>query len=141
MMDLAPLKNRAPRWIARLWYWLPPILVMAAIFYLSHQPDLPHAPEPWVDVLLKKLGHATEFGVLFLLLWRAWRHERPASQALNSAMWITAAYALSDEVHQAFVPGRKANWYDVLIDVSGALLLWWLIRRRQWHSRNEDLAE
>lgn len=60
-------------------------------------------------------------------------------------MATTAAYAISDEWHQSFVPGRKANWYDVLIDVSGALLLWWLLRGGRWRGlfgrRDEDLAE
>jgi VanZ family protein len=136
------LLRRTAAW---LWRWGPPLLVMASIFYVSHQPDLPHAPDPWLDVLLKKLGHATEFAVLFLLLWRAWRRERPAGQALSWAMATTAAYAISDEWHQSFVPGRKANWYDVLIDVSGALLLWWLLRGGRWRGlfgrRDEDLAE
>lgn len=59
------LLRRTAAW---LWRWGPPLLVMASIFYVSHQPDLPHAPDPWLDVLLKKLGHATEFAVLFLLL-------------------------------------------------------------------------
>jgi VanZ family protein len=128
-----------------LWRWGPPLLLMAVIFYLSHQPDLPHAPDPWLDVLLKKLGHATEFAVLFLLLWRAWQREQSAGKGLKWAMMATAAYAISDEWHQSFVPGRKANVYDVLIDVSGALLLWWLLRGSRWRSlfrrQDEDFAE
>jgi VanZ family protein len=136
------LLQRSARW---LWHWGPPLLLMAGIFYLSHQPDLPHAPDPWFDVLLKKLGHATEFAVLFLLLWRALRQTRPSTQALNWAMLATAAYAVSDEWHQSFVPGRKAKGYDVLIDVSAALLLWWLLRGGRWRGRfwrgDENLAE
>jgi VanZ family protein len=118
---------------------------MAGIFLLSHQPDLPHAPDPWFDVLLKKLGHATEFTVLFLLFGRALRQTQPSGQALNWAMVVTAAYAISDEWHQSFVPGRKANLYDILIDVSGVLLLWWLLRAGRWRGLfrrgDEDLAE
>jgi VanZ family protein len=127
MTDLCGM-GRLRRTASWLWRWGPPLLLMVSIFYLSHQPDLPHAPDPWLDVLLKKLGHAIEFAVLFLLLWRAWRREQVAGQALNWAMVATAAYAISDEWHQSFVPGRKANLYDVLIDASGALLLWWLLR-------------
>lgn len=37
--------------------------------------------------------------------------------------WLTAVlYAISDEVHQFFVPGRSMELRDVLIDSSGALL-------------------
>ncbi len=128
-----------------LWHWLPPMLLMAAIFYLSHQPDLPQAPDPLLDVLLKKLGHAAGYAVLFLLLVRAWRQSRTGDHALDSSLLTTAAYAVSDELHQAFVPGRRANWYDILIDASIALLLWRLLRggRLRWLFRREDqdLAE
>jgi hypothetical protein len=144
-MNLTSHRNKIANVLTWLWYWLPPLLVMAAIFYLSHQPDLPHAPDPWLDVLLKKLGHAAEYAVLFLFLLRAWRRDRAADQALNTSLIATAAYAISDELHQAFVPGRKANWYDVLIDVSLALLLWRLLRRGRWrgllHGKDKYLAE
>ena len=144
-MNLTSHRNKIANVLTWLWYWLPPLLVMAAIFYLSHQPDLPHAPDPWLDVLLKKLGHATEYAILFLLLLRAWRRDQAADQALNTSVLATAAYAISDELHQAFVPGRKANWYDVLIDVSVVLLLWRLLCGGRWrgllHGKNKDLAE
>ena len=144
-MNRTSHRNKIANVLTWLWYWLPPLLVMAAIFYLSHQPDLPHAPDPWLDVLLKKLGHATEYTILFLLLLRAWRRDRAADQALNTSVLATAAYAISDELHQAFVPGRKANWYDVLIDVSLALLLWRLLRGGRWRGllrgKNKYLAE
>jgi len=47
---------------------------------------------------------------------------------------LAVAYALSDEYHQTFVPGRNGNLFDVMIDGVGAcaamLLHWWLARRR-----------
>ena len=131
-MNTTTLRTHVHRILAWLWYWLPPVLVMAGIFYLSHQPDLPHAPEPWLDVLLKKLGHAAEYAVLFLLLVRALCRNLNTHSALQTSWLVAAAYAVSDEIHQAFVPGRKANWYDVAIDVSAALCLWWLLRSSRW---------
>ena len=35
---------------------------------------------------------------------------------------FSVIYALSDEFHQSFVPGRDGNIVDVLIDSSGALV-------------------
>jgi len=110
--------------IIQLWYWLPPLALMSIIFYLSAQPDLPHTPVYWLDLLIKKLGHATEYAILFLLLFRTWHHDYPLAQALRTSLLITAVYAISDELHQAFVPGRHANWYDVLIDLSATPVLW-----------------
>ena len=37
-------------------HWLPPILWMVLIFVVSAQPTLPSPPDPWLDLLLKKLG-------------------------------------------------------------------------------------
>ena len=112
-----------------LWHWLPPLVLMAVIFSLSAQPHLPQAPGELLDALLKKLTHAAIYTALFLLLVRAWRHSGVALRAVEAALVTTAIYAFSDELHQSFVPGRKANWYDVLIDVIVPLLLWWLWRR------------
>ena len=35
---------------------------------------------------------------------------------------LCIGYAITDELHQAFVPGRTPKLLDVLIDSSGALL-------------------
>jgi VanZ family protein len=120
-------------------HWLPPLAWMGLIFFLSAQPDLPHAPGPWVDTLLKKTGHALAYGVLTWLYWRALRvHARGdrTSVALRVAsIGLAVAYALSDEYHQTLVPGRNGNLVDVAIDGVGAcgamLIARWLERRRE----------
>lgn len=133
---------RVAAWLS---YWLPPLLLMGIIFYLSDQPDLPRAPQPWLDMALKKLGHAAAYALLFLLLRRAWLRILDSRRALPASLVITAAYAVSDELHQAFVPGRHANVYDVVIDLTGVLLLWWLLRGRDTRNRrcgqDEDVPE
>ena len=130
------------RW---LWHWLPPLLLMALIFQLSSQPTLPQAPGPWLDAILKKLSHAFVYGLLFVLLYRAWRQSVTHSGALSAALLVTAAYALSDELHQSFVPGRHANWYDVLIDLVLPVLGFWLgrgrLRRGFFRQKHQDLTE
>lgn len=105
-------------------YWLPPLALMTAIFICSAQPDLPHAPEPWLDLLVKKLGHAAVYGTLAWLKLRLLRHYfgdgcSPMLLCLASIV-LTVAYALSDEYHQRFVPGRNGNLVDVGIDGVGA---------------------
>ena len=147
-MNLMPDKtktNPTQHILTWLWYWLPPLIGMGIIFYLSHQPDLPHAPAYWLDAVLKKLAHVSEYAILFLLFCRAWRRGRAAGLVLRRSLLTTAAYAISDELHQAWVPGRHANGYDVLIDLSGVLLLWWLMQSRHWrrlfHGKDKYLAE
>lgn len=133
------------RLLTWLYYWLPPLLLMALIFYLSAQPDLPHAPGEALDAFVKKSGHAGEFALLFMLLARASGRGRYSPRSLDVSWLLTAAYAISDELHQSFVPGRHANWYDVVIDASGTLLLWAFLRRRLrrglLRARDHDLSE
>jgi VanZ family protein len=111
-------------------YWLPPLAWMAAIFYLSGQPDLPGPPEPLLDTLLKKGGHFVGYAVLAFLWWRALSRGRMTRRAaLGTAFAITAAYAITDEFHQSFVPGRGPSPRDVLIDAAAAAaalgVIWW----------------
>lgn len=50
------------------------------------------------------------------------------------ALFLAIAYALSDEWHQSFVPGRSATLSDVMVDASGSLigllLIWFGSRGR-----------
>ena len=118
-----------------LWCWLPPLAWMALIFVLSAQPDLPGAPGPWLDTLLKKTGHALSYGLLAWLYWRALRQRFQATATLRVvSAGLAVAYALSDEYHQTFVPGRNGRLSDVVVDGVGAsAAMWldcWLARRR-----------
>ena len=96
---------------------------MALIFFLSAQPDLGTGLGVW-DTILRKLAHATEFGLLFLLWHRALRFRN-----LPAAVVITVAYAISDELHQTQVPTRHGSPVDVLIDCAGIAIAVVLARR------------
>lgn len=106
-----------------LWRWLPPLAWMGLVFILSAQPDLPHVPGALLDTLLKKGGHAAAFGVLAWLYLRALRGGGPSTHRLRLlSLALTVLYACSDELHQAFVPGRNPRLSDVLVDSAGAML-------------------
>jgi hypothetical protein len=91
--------------------WLPVVAWAGLIFTLSAIPDLGTGLGGW-DLVLRKLAHAAEFAVLGLLLLRALGHAW-------SAFWLGVAYAVTDEIHQAFVPGRLGSPIDVAIDAAG----------------------
>ena len=117
------LNSRIARWLA-IASW------MALIFFLSSQPQLPSAPDPWADLLFKKGAHFTVYAVLAVLFRRA----LPPTRWIWALSWFFAVlYAASDEWHQSFVPGRHPQLTDVLIDACGAttglLIFWWLQRR------------
>ncbi len=101
-------------WLGR---WLPAILWMGLIFFLSSRPDLPHHPEPLIDLILKKSAHLIEYAILAFLL------ARPLGKGKEMPILLTGGlYALSDEAHQSLVPGRNAAWSDVAVDLLGVAL-------------------
>jgi VanZ family protein len=101
----------------------PPLLLMGLIFFLSAQPDLNSGLGTW-DTILRKLAHMAEFGLLWLLWWRALGYRAPALPAA-----IAILYAISDELHQSTVEGRVGSPVDVLIDSAGVALAWLVAAR------------
>jgi VanZ family protein len=115
--------------LARLSLWLPPLALMALIFFLSAQPDLATGLGV-VDVVGRKLVHAGEYALLCVLWWRALRTVSSERVALPAAVLIAIAYAVSDEVHQTFVPTRSGSPLDVGFDTLGVGIAALLIHRR-----------
>ncbi len=141
------------------WLWLPALIWMAVIFYGSNQQSLPTASSGMLDLLIKKTGHVIEYALLGLLAARAWHGTLELTSGAQTAAphradapdnpgWLKPAilavalgclYAISDEVHQLFVPTRSGQIRDVILDAAavtlGVSLLWlW----RQLRSRRQD---
>jgi len=93
----------------------PPLILMVVIFGLSAQPGL-DSGLAW-DMVLRKAAHMTEFGLLWLLWWRALGY---GSRLVPAG--IALVYAVTDEVHQSFVADRVGSPVDVLIDAAGIAL-------------------
>jgi VanZ family protein len=94
----------------------PPLALMAVIFAFSAQPDLSTGLGTW-DTILRKAAHMAEYGLLWLLWWRAFGYRNAGAVAA-----IAIAYAATDEFHQSFVEGRNGTPVDVLIDAAGVAL-------------------
>lgn len=84
--------------------------------------------------------HFCIYTALAFLIIRAARISWPSRSALRVAVFgafMTILWGLSDELHQAFVPGRSADVMDWLADALGALtaasasLIWWRLRGAQ----------
>jgi len=117
--------------VGRVWRWLAVVLWMGLIFYVSAQADLPHHPEETWDLILKKLGHFSEYGILAVLVFWASVQDAESirTRAVLGAFAFTALYALSDEIHQSFVPGRDSQLLDVALDAVGAGLALLVVSR------------
>jgi len=72
-----------------------------------------------------KILHLAEYYILGYLLMRAFATSGVpvlAASPVAAAILAGSAYGLSDEVHQAFVPGRVASLMDFLFDAAGVAL-------------------
>lgn len=108
------------------------LLVMGIIFFFSHQPgDSLHLPS--VPPGLDKIGHLFAYGLLALtVLWFL----GSAKQAILSVVALKTVifcllYGITDEWHQSFVPLRSVSTFDLMADLTGAIVvsaIWWINR-------------
>lgn len=150
---MEPKDGRLKEGLKKCLPWVPALAWMGVIYSLSAQP----APESaslsigLSDVLLdavrnispglktdpeafnEALRTAAHFGIYHILgvlllpaVWLRWRKD-----AILTTLAIGILYAVSDELHQLFVPGRGAQLTDVLVDatgaLTGALLAYWIL--------------
>lgn len=117
--------------------WGPPALYAMAIFVLSSIPNPPAPPGAMTDKHL----HALVYAGLALLVLRALADTgRVTMGRAFGAAAIAAAYGLTDELHQWFVPGRFVEAFDLLANSVGALastlVAWGLARVRTRATRS-----
>lgn len=110
-----------PRRRRRLLGWLATATWAGLIFWQSGTADvggLLGSLPPGSD----KVGHFAAFALLAAMLTLA--TERPLLAAA-----LATLYGATDEVHQAFVPGRWSDPLDLLADALGAAVGAWLVGR------------
>lgn len=120
-----PSKQSTPayRWF---WAYLPALSWATLIFILSAQGLLPSFELSTVDYIFKKLAHMFVYAVLYYLFWRAVQKTvAPPQRRIHWAlpMLLTLVYAISDELHQNFVPGRYGTLRDIGYDMLGAFIV------------------
>jgi VanZ family protein len=116
-------------------YWVPVALYASLIFAGSAISNPPEAIASVLKAVSDKVLHLCEYGVLGALVYRACRHAAGpwvARHAVIVAAFGCAAYGLSDEVHQLFVPFRQGDLLDLVADTTGALLGAWAWRWAEW---------
>jgi VanZ family protein len=112
-------------------YWLPVVLWMGVIFFLS---SLTESATPGREIVSDKILHAAEYFILaFLILFALQRTTRLnfLPSFLVTLAW-GALYGLSDEIHQRFVQTRHCDLLDLMADVGGVVVLFlllWALRR------------
>jgi len=103
--------------------WSLAIAYMATIFAISSLPRI--GPRILLFPHFDKVLHLVVYAGLSVLLARALRDTYGAGTRplwLPAAAILAALYGVSDEWHQAFVPGRTASLADVAADAVGAAI-------------------
>lgn len=106
-------------------YYLPAFLWTGVIFYFSSVPDLKvGAQSISAEIILRKLGHIIEFAVLYGLVFRIffYGHRQNFKKSIGFSLIVVILYAISDECHQTFTPGRTGKIVDVVFDAISAIL-------------------
>ncbi|MBR3058399.1 MAG: VanZ family protein [Clostridiales bacterium] len=98
------------------------------------------------EAFVRKVAHVIEFLVLSILAYIAmfatkhiqsdvsWNTSKLIQMKSDNevyiafALWVTALSSVADEYHQIFVSGRSASFFDVFLDMSGAIVLMVIIR-------------
>ena len=119
--------------------WLVLLLWMLVIFLFSSQPHSGEATKSiieniipniktnslldMINFIVRKSAHVTEYFILALLTISLLKeYTKKERTILLSSIIFCFIYAMTDEYHQSFVPGRSSLFRDVLIDTSGGIL-------------------
>lgn len=112
-------------WKTYLNAYLPPFIWALLIYFLSDQSVLPGFEISLFDFLLKKTGHIVVYAVLYFLVHRGLQLTTTRkSSLLYLPLLICLLYAITDEIHQSFTPGRYPSPRDVGYDMLGVSLAW-----------------
>jgi VanZ family protein len=101
--------------------WSPAIFLCAVIFVMSSLPGADFSTNDGQNFAIRKVLHVLEFATLFLTFYRA-------TKKLSISVILTVLFAITDEWHQTYIPGRTGKLQDIFIDSIGAglggLVLW-----------------
>ncbi len=126
-MNISRLFLKVVQWSrSRMTVYVLLLLWMTVIFSFSTLPGKETASAPTLGYYLERKGaHVFEYAVLMLLSFRYLKlsYVRESfGRVLSLAAAFSLMYAVTDELHQFFVPFRGARMSDVLIDGLGIFL-------------------
>lgn len=159
-MNSAHVDGRTSKTFQRIWRYGPLLLWMVLISFASSTefsalntsqiirplilwifPNLSDERVAAIHFLTRKVAHFSEYAVLGILSARAFSsstNDFIKRHWFQVALLLIVCYALLDEFHQSFVPGRTASIYDSAIDVAGSLTA--LLVFRAWRNRRLVLS-
>ena len=130
---------KTPDWGGLMWYWLPLLAYAMAIVYVSSL----SAPKQELVMIVNavnaliptkgdifpmlndKMFHMTEYAVLAVLTYRAFRYSMKDMSEITIGLLTVGAVILfgcTDELHQWFTPLRFTDSWDLMADALGGII-------------------
>ena len=101
------------------------VIWMSLIFYFSSLPASSTGPDTLTFKVISKMIHFIIFGILSMLCLYSLKWRRPLQRTsiwvFILSLFLTIIYAITDEYHQSFSPGRYPSVKDIILDASGAI--------------------
>ena len=73
-----------------------------------------------ISFIVRKVAHLSVYTLLGVFSFSGLWAVKNKKKRYFSAVGICMAYAITDEIHQSFVPGRSCELRDVIIDTCGS---------------------
>jgi VanZ family protein len=105
----------------RMVYWIVVYLIAVVIFYFSSL-SYPLG-KPGAIGLSSWVFHLVEYAVLSMAAYFAFLNDNRFVNKRVSTILFVLMFAVSDELHQLFVPGRVASLADLGIDAFGSFVV------------------
>ncbi|MEG2770043.1 MAG: VanZ family protein [Oscillospiraceae bacterium] len=122
-------------------FWIILILWLGVIFFLSSQTgdesgvisegmtesvvqttDQENPVYKFVEKIIRKSGHFAEYAVLGILACLAFCCDKKSVKRYLAVFVFGTFYAMTDEIHQLYVPKRSGEVRDIFFDACGVLL-------------------
>lgn len=91
------------------------LFAIVQLFWLGSKPIAVNLFNPPWD----KVAHIATYLTFCLLLWLAAGLRRKIDIVI-----IIACISVADELHQIWLPGRSADWHDLMADTIGFVIFW-----------------
>lgn len=139
-------RKKEAKCMSRVFLWMLVVGWMGCIFFLSHQPATASStlsleitemfllvinqliPNATIELdvfhfIVRKSAHFFAYFILGMLAYFAFlKSDVHLNRSALYAFFLSVLYAMTDEVHQLFIPGRSGQVQDVLIDSAGAFV-------------------
>ncbi|RME55102.1 hypothetical protein D6777_01590 [Candidatus Woesearchaeota archaeon] len=111
-------------------YWLPLILYLCLIFYLSSLPQPTNSGLIVTFSYQDKLFHIIEYSILSILIFRTNLNK-------GRSFILSSVFGILDEIHQSFVPSRYFSLLDIAANIIGSLVVFLVNKKMHTSSRHK----